>query len=223
VTVRHAATALLLTGLVGLPPLFAHDEQIPAIEPDPPPLFEPPVPGTYELPPIRRVETASLLDCRGEPSDLPGIGPDQVAVVAFVYRSCVDAAGCPLSLATLRRLDRKLAARPELSRRVRLVTVSFDPERDTPERMAELRSHMDPVTDWRFLTAPSEAEIGPVLSTFDQDALRRIDPEGQETGLIGHVLKVFLVDGNGWVRNVYSAGFLDTRILLSDIETVLAE
>ena len=36
-----------------------------------------------------------------------------------------------------------------------------------------------------------------------------------------HVLKVFLVDAQGAVRNVYSAGFLDAEILRNDAATVL--
>ena len=39
--------------------------------------------------------------------------------------------------------------------------------------------------------------------------------------VLRHVLKVFLVDANRDVRNIYSAGFLDTRLILADIETVL--
>ena len=40
---------------------------------------------------------------------------------------------------------------------------------------------------------------------------------------VSHVLKVFLVDGAGRIRNVYSTGFLDARILVNDLLTVLAE
>jgi hypothetical protein len=36
-----------------------------------------------------------------------------------------------------------------------------------------------------------------------------------------HVLKVFLVDDQRAVRNVYSAGLLDHRLLLRDVETLL--
>ena len=38
-----------------------------------------------------------------------------------------------------------------------------------------------------------------------------------------HVLKVFLLDESLRIRNVYSAGLLDARLLLNDVETVLAE
>jgi hypothetical protein len=34
------------------------------------------------------------------------------------------------------------------------------------------------------------------------------------------VLKIFLVDENRAVRNIYSTGFLSWRILLNDIQTV---
>lgn len=36
-----------------------------------------------------------------------------------------------------------------------------------------------------------------------------------------HVLKVFLVDASGAVRNVYSTGLLDRRLLVNDVRTVL--
>ena len=37
------------------------------------------------------------------------------------------------------------------------------------------------------------------------------------------MLRVFLVDGAGRIRNVYSTGFLDDEILVNDLLTVLAE
>jgi hypothetical protein len=42
-------------------------------------------------------------------------------------------------------------------------------------------------------------------------------------GRIAPVLKVFLVDRTGQVRNVYSAGLLVSRLVVNDIKTVLAE
>jgi cytochrome oxidase Cu insertion factor (SCO1/SenC/PrrC family) len=185
-------------------------------------LFDPPAPGTYELPGIQQVGEHPLVDAEGHRVPLLGLTPDQVAIVAFIYSHCVDGHGCPLALATLQRLDRKLARRPELASRVVLVTVSFDPVRDTPDRMAQVRAGLRPKTEWKFLTGASVEQIGPALTDFGQDALSLVSSEGDETGLIRHVLKVFLVDGDRWVRNVYSAGFLDARILLHDIETVLS-
>lgn len=214
-----AALALLLSLAGGdRGHLESHFEELPE---EGPRLYEPPAPGTYELPPIDRVSEHLLIGADGGREALPGVAREQVALVSFVYTHCADAGGCPAALALVRRLDRSLAERAELRGRVRLVTVSFDPARDTPERMALLREVMAPRGDWRFLTAPDVQAIQPVLDDYGQDALRRAVTEGAEPRVMRHVLKVFLVDGGGAVRNVYSSGFLDWRVVLNDIATVL--
>ena len=80
---------------------------------------------------------------------------------------------------------------------------------------------MAPRSDWRFLTAASEAQLRPVLEDFGQDAVPIFSDTGARSGVLRHVLKVFLVDDAGTVRNIYSTGFLDHRILLRDIETLM--
>lgn len=177
--------------------------------------FEPPAPGSYELPAIGRVADAQLLGASGAPAPLLGLGPGEAALVSFVYLSCHDA--CPAATATFAALDAALASRPELARRVELVTVSFDPARDTPEKMAALERSLAPHGRWRFLTARSPDAIAPVLEAFGQDATP-ID----ETQFVRHVLKVFLIDADHRIRNIYSTGFLDPRLVLADLETVLA-
>ncbi len=188
---------------------------------EPLPLFELPEAGSYELPVIDRVGEHELLSADGDREPLLGLAPDACALVAFVYLSCTDASGCPLSLATLQRTDRALAAHPELRDRVRLVTVSFDPAHDGPEQMASLRGHMAPKGDWRFLTAPDAKALAPILADYGQDAVPVLTADGSETGLMRHVVKVFLVDGQGGIRNVYSTGTLDDRLLVLDVETLL--
>jgi cytochrome oxidase Cu insertion factor (SCO1/SenC/PrrC family) len=177
--------------------------------------------GSYELPVIDRVQEHRLLDADGERATLTGLAPEQCALISFVYLSCNDATGCPLALASIQRLDRALADRSDLAGRVRLVTVSFDPERDKPEQMAGLRHHMKPKTDWRFLTARDPEALEPVLVDYGQDVVPLFSAEGKRLSVLRHVAKVFLVDGKGAIRNVYSSGFLDHRILLRDVETLL--
>ncbi len=138
--------------------------------------------------------------------------------MSFVYLSCNEA--CPLSTALLHQLDRALAQRPEIGARVELVTVSFDPRRDPPPAMAALRTRMAPRGRWRFLTARDAAALRPVLSDFGQDAVW-IPGEGDAPDTLRHVLKVFLVDARGDIRQIYSTGFLDVRLVLADLETLL--
>jgi cytochrome c peroxidase len=183
--------------------------------------YTPPPPGSYALPVIDDVGDHPLLDADGSPTTLFAAKGDRVAVVAFVYTTCVEAAGCPLSMAVARRLDRALAAEPALAERVVLLTVSFDPERDTPTRMAAVQALHKPESRWRFLTARDESALAPLLADFGQPVARLRYADGRWTGLFRHVLKVFLVDGTNRVRNVYSAGFLHPALVLNDIRTVL--
>ena len=185
--------------------------------------FELPQAGTYELPPIARVGEFELLNRGGELERLPGLAPDQVALIAFIYTRCPDGHGCPSVLATQQRIDRLLAADAKLAARVRQFAISFDPAHDTPERMDALARSLRPRADWRFCTPASVAHLEPLLEAFGQDALPLVSESGAKLGLYRHVLKVFLVDARGAVRNVYSAGFLSPELLLVDAETVLLE
>lgn len=184
-------------------------------------LYAPPAPGTYELPVIDRISEHWLLDSQGERAPLLGLEPGQVALVSPIYGSCGDARGCPLALAVLQRVDRALAEDSSLALHTRLVTFSFDPGRDHPAQMRELREHMSPRTDWRFLTASSLDAIQPVLADLGQDVTPLIDQQGEPTGWLRHVMKVFLVDHTGAVRNVYSAGLFDDELVLNDLRTLV--
>jgi len=187
------------------------------------PAFEPPAPGTYALPVVDEVADHPLLDADGARTSLYAETAGRVAVVAFVYASCGEVAGCPLGLATLHRLDRDAAADPALAGRVTLLTISFDPERDTPARMAEMRATHAPRARWRFATTGGESELAPLLADFDQPVAKLRFEDGAWTGLYRHVLKVFLLDARHRVRNVYGAGFLHAPLVMNDVRTLLAE
>ena len=209
---------IAIAALIAIP-AFAHQiEKAPATATP----FALPEPGSYELPPIAHVAEFSLLDEAGAAVPLLGLAPDQVAVVSFIYSRCGDGHGCPAALAVLQRVDRAIAADPTLASRVRLATVSFDPANDTPERMSELRRALAPVSGWRFLTAPDAATIAPVLAAYGQDLLPLVGDDERALGLYRHVLKVFLVDARGDIRNIYSSGFLSPEVLLVDARTVLS-
>ena len=52
---------------------------------------------------------------------------------------------------------------------------------------------------------------------------RKRDAAGQDTGIYAHQLRVYLVDRQRRIRNIYGLGFLDPRLLLTDVLTLLAE
>jgi cytochrome oxidase Cu insertion factor (SCO1/SenC/PrrC family) len=187
------------------------------------PEYDPPPPGSYELPVIDEVSDHVLLDSTGTERHLFELKKDRLAVVALIYTSCAEASGCPLASAVLQRLDRQLAADVALAGRVRLISLSFDPERDTPERLARVRSLHAPRTDWIFLTTPNEQALRPILADLGQEVARLHREDGSWSGLFRHVLKVYLLDEQNRVRNIYSTGFLDAGLVVADLRTLILE
>ena len=43
------------------------------------------------------------------------------------------------------------------------------------------------------------------------------------TGPLNHTLRVFLIDRAGNIRNIYSSGTLDPRLVLADVRTLMME
>src|SRR5262249_14051412 len=54
------------------------------------PDYEPPAPGTYALPVIDTIEDHPLLDVDGRATTLFTVKGDRLAIVAFVYTTCVE-------------------------------------------------------------------------------------------------------------------------------------
>ncbi len=183
------------------------------------PRFEAPAPGSYELPPIRQLSPHTLVDTQGREVPVLALAPGEAAIVSFVYLACPDY--CPLATAVMQRLDRTLAQDAQLAGRVELVSVSFDPANDTPEKLRAQAEAIAPRGRWRFLTARDVASIAPVLADFGQDAVRLRAANSEPSGRIRHVLKLFLVDADGRVRNIYSTGMLDERLVVADLLTLL--
>ncbi|MGH8129808.1 MAG: SCO family protein [Steroidobacteraceae bacterium] len=183
--------------------------------------FAAPKAGSYALPALGRARDGELLDSTGTPTTLHALYENRTVVLSFIFTTCSDVNGCPLASFVLGRLQERLSADDELKDRVRLVSVSFDPANDTPEVMANYaRSFRRGDVDWRFLTAESEARLEPVLADYDQAVIRPRDPDGRSIGAISHILRVYLIDPQKNVRNIYSPSFLHPDILLADIRTV---
>lgn len=97
--------------------------------------FPLPETGSYRLPPLRRVAGGRVLTEEGKAVDLADLLRGRITVFSFIYTRCADI--CPaatMQLAQLRELARRHS---ELTDRLRLVSMSFDPEHDTPAVISE--------------------------------------------------------------------------------------
>jgi len=185
--------------------------------------FPLPDPGSYRLPAIKPAGGGRVLNEMGQPRELRTVVTGRVTVLAFIYTQCADI--CPMATARLAQLQALAAEDPDVAARLRLVSMSFDPERDTPEAMAEFaslwRDGARPHPEWSFFTSKDRADLAPILKTYGQSMTR---PKPQDpSGALGHILRVFLIDQSGTVRNIYSLDFLDPRLVLTDVRTLLME
>ena len=160
------------------------------------------------LPDLGRLPPFSLTDERGRPfarDDLLG----KVWVADFVFTSCSDA--CP----RLTRRMRSLQDRLDPLGSVGLLSVSVDPERDTPEKLRVYGEAYGARSDlWRFLTgSPIEVERT-VVKGFKmamakvpaQDPAKESDDELRAQAFdILHGDRLVLVDSDARIRGYYVA------------------
>jgi protein SCO1 len=187
--------------------------------------FVPPAPGTYRLQRIQSTPDAVLLDARGQQRRLGHLTHDKVTLLTFFYTYCTDAWGCPFARQLMTGLREQLLTRPQAAGRVRFVSISLDPTHDTPEalRLHSGQQNADGRLPWEFLTARSMRELLPLLEDFGQDVSVELDEGGRPTRTINHMLKLFLIDRDGMVREIYALDYLHPAMMLNDIETLLIE
>jgi len=105
-----------------------------------------------------------------------------------------------------------------------LISVSFDPEHDTPEVMRLYGAGFEGgQPEWHFLTAESEEALLPITNQYGQMVIKQYDEEGNYTGAMSHVLRAFLIDRNKNIRQEYSVSFLHDQLVSADINTLFIE
>ena len=187
--------------------------------------FTAPEPGSYKLPVLGSAVDGKVLDTQGKAITLHSLMGDKVVLLSFIYSTCSDVNGCPLATAVLHKINNRLKKEPELAAQLRLITLSFNPEHDTPVMMQNYaQEFQNKGVEWRFLTTQSEQDLKPILEHYKQNIQKVYDAQGQFTGTYSHILRVYLIDKNKQMRNIYSVAFLHPDTLINDIKTlILAE
>ncbi len=86
---------------------------------------------------------------------------DQPVIIDFIYGTCTTI--CPVLSAGYASLQKKLAKE---DRSVHLVSITIDPENDTPRVMKDYLKRYRAQPGWDFLTG-SRADIDQVMTAFD--------------------------------------------------------
>ncbi len=147
------------------------------------------------------VPDTQLTNEQGEPIALTSWRGSAVAIT-FIYTRCPLPQFCPLLDRRFAAVQRIVAADPALHGRVHLLSVSFDPDADTP---AVLRAHAaklgaDPAV-WRFATAPRDV-VDRFAARFAVNVIREADrtiTHNLRTAVIAPSGRVFAIyDGTEW-------------------------
>lgn len=184
--------------------------------------FQPANPGSYALPVIGPAANGEVLTIANQPKRLHDLMGDKLVLLSFIYAACSDVNGCPLATQVLHKISRQLQKQPELADKLRLLTLSFNPTHDTPEMMRHYgEGFKTGEFDWQFLTTRDETALQPILDGYKQNVQKIYDDNGQFTGTFSHLLRVYLIDKDKNIRNIYSVDFLHADTVINDVKTLI--
>ena len=144
-----------------------------------------------------------------------------VLLVTFVYTRCPFPDFCPLVTRNFAQVYAATRKDPNLASKVRLLTISFDPQHDTPQ---VLRAYGEtfretagaiPFDRWQFSVAP-EKDLRQVADFFGLD----FTPDG---GQIVHSLSTTVISPEGTVYKWYEDNQWRPEDLLADATAVLQQ
>ena len=159
------------------------------------------------LPVMWQVPAFSLRDQNGRPTS-PGDFRGHVVIADFVFTSCTSI--CPLITAKMALLQRRLT-----NDKLRFVSFSVDPARDTPEVLKEYADEWRPgEARWVLLSTTA-----PELEKLAKGMFVAVEPAKND---IAHSNLFFLIDARGGVRGIYESDRDDAiERLVRDTEELL--
>jgi protein SCO1 len=168
--------------------------------------------GTY-LSPSRALPDFSLIDHHGQTfgsADLRG----SWSMMFFGYTNCPDF--CPTTLTMLAALQKQLRA-SAAPVRPRVIFISVDAKRDTPEQLAKYVPYFDP--EFIGVTAANQPAIEAVAAKLGVAAIITPKPDGSYT--VDHSGAIFVVNPNGQLTAILTGPFtVDT--LAADFRRIVA-
>lgn len=167
--------------------------------------------GTVYSAPYPAAPEIALSRASGESFQLSRLRGN-IVLLFFGYTSCPDV--CPTTMAELKSALEQIG--PEKSQAVRVVFVTVDPERDTPERVQEYVNHFN--TNFIGLSG-TEPELQKTWN--DYGVFRQTVESTSEAGYgVDHTARITLIDQQGNLRISY--GF-DTPVedIVHDLKLLL--
>ena len=143
--------------------------------------------------------------------------------ITFIYRECPLPDYCIKMSKNFSDLANQLSADKDAKDKIRLLSISFDPERDTPEKLKEygtgyLGSAQKPdFTIWQ-LAVGSDKEVRAIADFFGL----QYEVDQNNKAMINHSLVTAVVSPEGKVTKIFKGNDWTTGDLLRELRTALA-
>ena len=170
------------------------------------------------LPTLAQVPDFRFIERDGQPRALRDLA-GRVWVANFFFSSCPGP--CPALTSQMGEISRAVA---RTKGEVKVVSITVDPETDTPERLRVYADKYGAGINWWFLTGSLEETFRLAREGFKL-ALEANPPDtAPRDGKMLHSTKIALVDGQGRIRGYYNGTDADLLArILPDIGDLLQE
>jgi protein SCO1/2 len=149
----------------------------------------------------------------------PDFAKGNIVLVNYIFTNCPDI--CPLSTNNLRLIQRRL--KEEKIKDVYFISLSFDPENDTPEalsKFAEVRN-LD-LSNWQFLTG-NKPTIDSIIKKANVIAAKSdstIFKNGRKIFSFIHTDRIQLIDALGQIRKNYKGSTANIDEIVTDVKSL---
>ena len=149
----------------------------------------------------------------------PDFAKGNIVLVNYIFTNCPDI--CPLSTNNLRLIQRRL--KDEKIKDVYFISLSFDPENDTPEalsKFAEIRN-LD-LSNWQFLTGNKPA-IDSIIKKANVIAAKSdstIFKNGRKIFSFIHTDRIQLIDALSQIRKNYKGSTANIDEIVTDVKSL---
>jgi protein SCO1/2 len=172
---------------------------------------------TYHVPaPGDAVPDFKLRNQDGRPIHL-GQFSGKALVITFIYTRCPSPDFCPRVTRNFASLDKQLASNPSLYAKTHLLSISFDPEHDTPARLRAygatyIGSDANAAfKHWEF-AVPEKPVLAEMAKFFDLGMTDNAD------STITHTLSTTLIGPDGKVVRFYPGNEWTPEQVLADVK-----
>ena len=174
-------------------------------------------PGVKYLMPGDTVPNQAFIDQDGRTRDFAAIRGERAIAITFIYTKCPIPTFCPA-------MDRQFAEAQSLIKekrlegKVALLSVSFDPENDTPPVLTAHARKLGADRDvWTFVTGDRDG-IDRFASSL---LLTLVREQAANPDEIGHTLRTTVVDRSGKITKSYSGADWTPAELVAELERLL--